>query len=544
MDFADYGSLIAKALDSYDRPAVEQHCEALRDHLKTTDEVCPLPIAKALLNKLRCKRYFRTMQQVADALLQNGQTDPRMSRQYAQALIDRGQLALAIEHLMVLLPIAGSEDAEVRGLLGRAHKQMFVDSAGSTTRGEEHLGKAIDWYLQVYVEDPTKVWHGINAAALFHRAAQDGIAVAGTDDPQHRAESIAASVLRLVENQWKNGKASMWDCATAAEACIALDRVNDAAVWMERYVREPAGDAFEFGSTRRQLVEIWQLMSERGPGALVLPILESELLAKEGSHLQFDAQSLSASASTTTQQALEKILGRHRYVSYKFMLRALERAKSVAQITDVNDSGVGTGFIVRGGDIAEQLGDEPLLLTNTHVVSEDPYVVNPPALSPEEARVVFGSGQRFGVKKVVWSSPPNVLDTALIRLDGDASNVEPVPIARRLPLADGEQRVYIIGHPRGGPLSFSIHDNMLIDHEGPPNGSPPRPDVVRLHYRAPTEGGSSGSPVFNAQWLLIGIHHAGRKDMPRLNSHTGTHPANEGLWMQSIRDAYAKANTS
>lgn len=543
MDFADHGSRITRALNAYDRPAVEQHCEALCSHLKTTDEVCPLAIAKAVLENLRRKRYFRTMQQVADALLQNGQTDPRVSRQYAQALIDRGQLALAIEHLMVLLPVAGSEEPEVRGLLGRAHKQTFVDSAGRSTRGAEHLSGAIEWYHQVYAMDSTKVWHGINAAALLHRAARDGIAVAGVDDPKQRAEAIAASVLRLVESLWKNGKASIWDCATAAEACIALDNVDDAAVWMERYVGEVGGDAFEFGSTRRQLVEVWQLSPTRGPGALVLPILEAELLAKDGGHLQFDARSLSAAASTTTQQALEKILGRHRYVSYKFMLCALERAKSVAQITDTSGTGIGTGFIVRGEDIAEELGDEHLLLTNTHVVSEDPYVVNPPALAPDEARVVFGSGQTFGVKQVVWSSPPNVLDTALIRLDGDASDIEPAPVAPRLPLPDGEQRVYIIGHPSGGSLSFSIHDNVLIDHEGPPNGSPPRPAVVRLHYRAPTEAGSSGSPVFNSQWRLIGIHHSGHKEMPRLNGNAGTHPANEGLWMQSIRDAYARANT-
>lgn len=545
MDFADYGSLIARALDSYDRPAVERHCEAFRDHLKTTNAVCPLPVAKVLLNNLRRKRYFDTIQQLADALLQNGQTDPYVSRQYAQALIDHGQLALAVQHLTVLLPnTAGNpkEDVEVRGLLGRAHKQMFVDSAGSTTRGAEHLGKAIEWYMQVYAGDSTQLWHGINAAALFDRAARDRIAVAGTDNPKQRAESIAAPVLQTVESRWKNGEASMWDLGTAAEACIALGHTENAVHWMERYVREPAGDAFEFASSRRQLLEIWQLTPDGGPGALMLPILEAELLKKNGGSLQLDAKRVSAPASPATQESLEAILGRDRYVSYKFMLQALERAKSVAQIRDGTDVGIGTGFIVRGGDIAKQLGDERLLLTNAHVISEDPYVVNLPALEPEEASVVFGSGREFRLKEVLWSSPPNVLDATLMRLDGDASDIEPLPIAKRLPLADGEQRVYIIGHPRGGPLSFSIHDNTLIDHEGPPNGSPRRRDVVRLHYRAPTEGGSSGSPVFNAQWRVVGIHHAGGTDMPRLNGNTGTHPANEGLWLQSIRAAYVEAN--
>ena len=62
-----------------------------------------------------------------------------------------------------------------------------------------------------------------------------------------------------------------------------------------------------------------------------------------------------------------------------------------------------------------------------------------------------------------------------------------------------------------------------MDHEAP-----------YLHYRAPTEGGSSGSPVFNAQWKLIGLHHAGSHQMPKLHDKKGTYEANEGIWIQSV----------
>jgi V8-like Glu-specific endopeptidase len=91
------------------------------------------------------------------------------------------------------------------------------------------------------------------------------------------------------------------------------------------------------------------------------------------------------------------------------------------------------------------------------------------------------------------------------------------------------QRVYVIGHPRGGGLSYSLNDNLLLDHERP-----------RVHYRAPTEGGSSGSPIFNQQWDLIALHHAGGTEMKMLNGKPGTYPANEGLDFQSIREAVAK----
>jgi V8-like Glu-specific endopeptidase len=65
--------------------------------------------------------------------------------------------------------------------------------------------------------------------------------------------------------------------------------------------------------------------------------------------------------------------------------------------------------------------------------------------------------------------------------------------------------------------------------------------VPRLHYRAPTEGGSSGSPIFNIQWKLIGVHHAGDRAMARLNGQPGTYEANEGIWIQAIRESLAGA---
>jgi V8-like Glu-specific endopeptidase len=65
---------------------------------------------------------------------------------------------------------------------------------------------------------------------------------------------------------------------------------------------------------------------------------------------------------------------------------------------------------------------------------------------------------------------------------------------------------------------------MLLDHN----------DRL-LHYRSPTEPGSSGSPVFNDQWELIALHHAGGTDLPRLNNHGGTYAANEGITLPAIR---------
>jgi V8-like Glu-specific endopeptidase len=108
-------------------------------------------------------------------------------------------------------------------------------------------------------------------------------------------------------------------------------------------------------------------------------------------------------------------------------------------------------------------------------------------------------------------------------------DIEPIPLAARLPTLDGDtpQRAYVIGHPRGlNQPQFSLQDNLLLDY-----------DRTHVHYRSPTEPGSSGSPVFDNQWALIALHHAGAIDTPRLNKHGGSYAANEGIRVSAIVEA-------
>ena len=69
------------------------------------------------------------------------------------------------------------------------------------------------------------------------------------------------------------------------------------------------------------------------------------------------------------------------------------------------------------------------------------------------------------------------------------------------------------------------------------------PGVCRVHYFAPTEGGNSGSPVFDdSGWRVIALHHSGGNfGMPRLNGAAGTYAANEGLALFQITAAVRAA---
>ena len=198
-----------------------------------------------------------------------------------------------------------------------------------------------------------------------------------------------------------------------------------------------------------------------------------------------------------------------------------------------------TGFLVRAGDLGREPAGELLVLTNFHVVNEHGAS---PGIRPDEAEVAFEaaeSGGPYAVAEILWSSPPDQHDASVLRLGSPVDGIAPLPVATALPTIDETARVYIIGHPGGRDLAFSFQDNELLDHEGPPHGAPQIPGVRRLHYRAQTEGGSSGSPVFNSRlWQVIALHHKGGKvSMPRLNGKEGTYGANEGVSLESIAEA-------
>lgn len=209
----------------------------------------------------------------------------------------------------------------------------------------------------------------------------------------------------------------------------------------------------------------------------------------------------------------------------------------MAKVHDRVGNGVGTGFLVQGSDIHPGIAQDWVFVTNAHVISDDPSEQNgsPPSLAPEDATVIFesgpDSGKEFAVDQLIFTSRRTDLDCTVVTLAQSLSFDKRFRIAKSLPRLNPNrsQRVYVIGHPKGGRLSFSLHDNVLLDHEAP-----------KVHYRAPTEGGSSGSPVFNANWDLVALHHAGSASMPKLNNQPGTYGANEGIAIQSILQAIAR----
>jgi hypothetical protein len=151
-------------------------------------------------------------------------------------------------------------------------------------------------------------------------------------------------------------------------------------------------------------------------------------------------------------------------------------------------------------------------------------------LGPEDAVIRFEMVDVVRrVNGVVWSSPVEELRSILVTLDGPVPDVEPLPIrSKRLSLPITERAgVVVIAHPGGRSLEFSIADTMLLDA-----------DDIRVHYRAATEGGSSGGVVLDAADLsALAIHTSRDYDMRRLHGRPGTYEACEGISLFAIRNA-------
>ncbi len=496
--------------------------------------------AKTILQTLRRKCYFDLMERVAEALRFAGIDENQIRRQYAQSLIDQGKVKVVIDVLESLVARTAGKDpkeyAEARGLFGRVYKQLYVNETNADPQAKGlrlsqlNLQRAVNAYDEVYQSGPADhIWHGINTVSLVFRARKDGVKL----DPEPDAAAIAREILTLIETRQQQGTIDYWDMATAAEASVALGDFNKALLWIAAYVQQDNADAFELSSTERQLREVWGLTIDKPPGSLLLPLLQSQILQRKGGQVEVQQGTLGATIQKTEERAadprLEKVLGTEGFVTLKSYRDGLERCRFVAQVRTPTGEGFGTGFLIRGKDIDPKLGEELLLLTNAHVVSDDPAVrAAKGSLPSEDAVIVFealesAAGQEYHVAELLWSSPPDELDATLLRIDPPVTSLAPYPVTQNLPLADGKQKVYVIGHPGGRSLSISLQDNLLLDY-----------DQRLLHYRAPTEGGSSGSPVFNSQWKLIGLHHAGGFGLQRLNGKVGTYDANEGIQIKRI----------
>ncbi|BDZ54108.1 trypsin-like serine peptidase [Agromyces marinus] len=223
----------------------------------------------------------------------------------------------------------------------------------------------------------------------------------------------------------------------------------------------------------------------------------------------------------TERDRLERQVGAEpTLLDISFLERGLELAAAVARLLVTLSDGEYHGTAFRIG--------EDLLLTNHHVLFDD-------AGPATRVTAWFGYERSFaGAQRevqVVDGDPASIVgsadhDWAVVRTATPMPQRAPVIPLAGAPVPAELDRVYIIQHPNGGVKKIGMVHNLVVEVTD---------DVLR--YRTDTEQGSSGSPVFDEQWRLVGLHN--RWDARTVDGRTEYY--NEGRRIDRVATALSGA---
>jgi len=522
----DIGAAVASIADTLCRPA-----SAI-----TVDEV---RAAAGILNK--CRQFEHTGK-LCQAWIDCREFDPTIVRHRAQALINLSALDAAqplLEDGLARIRVPGAsaqavcEIPEYEGLLARIQKQRFV-----ATGNKDALASATDRYLAQYDRDASMYWHGINAAALRAREENEGLRRAGVAS----ATDLATAIYKQVTASYRKNANDAWLASTASEASLALGKCDQAELWLYRFLNHAKVQPFDVDSYDRQIREIWQGSATGGGNGCadrLAAIITRHVLRTRSSWTVSPADVREMSeALESDPKAFEKNFSGEGSFSVDMVKRMLSTCASIGCVMNTRGERLGTGFLVPGAWLKESFGEAPVFVTNAHVISD----AVPNAIAHEDVRVTFevesATAQTpilYKITDVLFTSPPaslgvcradgGDLDVTIVRLEGLGERPAGLKGAAVLPLIDSKSKAYVVGHPRGSGLQIALHDSLLLDIDD---------DERLVHYRTPTDPGSSGSPVFNAQWEVIALHHGGSSTTPRLHG-SGSYEANEGIALAAIK---------
>ena len=264
----------------------------------------------------------------------------------------------------------------------------------------------------------------------------------------------------------------------------------------------------------RQIVDrTSQEMEPRLPTILKETAGKSPLELNPTERIVLRTRNLTESVLRPSKSEQERILGQNGLVDLNFFERGLYWAKAVVRVILRNEAGrqvgVASGFMV----------SPELMLTNHHVFPDAGEATR--ALAQFDYALDINGierrGPSFRMRPDLYYFADKTLDFAVVAIDerpdgrgdGNRSNYPYLRLNPHLGKINEGEFISIIQHPSGLPKQVALRENKLL-----------RIESDFLVYRSDTAQGSSGSPLFNDTWQVVGLHSAG---VPNKNA--------QGLWL-------------
>jgi V8-like Glu-specific endopeptidase len=237
-----------------------------------------------------------------------------------------------------------------------------------------------------------------------------------------------------------------------------------------------------------------------------------------------------ASVARQLPEIVELADGIRNYVPVCFLELGLQNAKAVCKIeaTGTNyknqpdQEWTGTGFLVGPN----------LLLTNHHVLNSIDVARDALCVFNYQLGVQFSPLETVGIKldpsRLFVTSPlDGGLDFTFVWIESSAhAAFGSITMHRSAFTVHNGDFANVIQHPRGDPKAAVLQDNRVLQDTG-----------IVLHYTSDTDRGSSGAPVFNNRWELIGLHRASVPNTDKLALEKALPPPaflNEGVKISAI----------
>lgn len=228
---------------------------------------------------------------------------------------------------------------------------------------------------------------------------------------------------------------------------------------------------------------------------------------------------------------LERIINGENFLGVRFLALGQRAARAIARVdirTPDGRIGSGTGSLV----------SSRLLLTNNHVLQSADWA--------RRSSAVFDFEDDLDNKPrptVAFSLDPDAFFFTNKAFDFTLVAVNTTALHTGVSLSDygfnplddtqgkvtiGEP-INIIQHPSGLLKQVVLQENRLLDIPEDPPGW--------LHYESDTMPGSSGAPLFNNRWEMVGLHHSG---WPKRDEQGRILTVNNDLWSREMGELAIK----